>query len=64
MPPSLHTMTPAEQRLARLERWRQMGHDATARNCFWAKPEDVSDSECEACTKMRRRYPSLNRVMG
>ena len=66
MPPSVHKLTPFEKRLRRAHRLRAFGHEPTAPNCFWARPEDaISDkASCETCAEMRRKHPELNRIIG
>lgn len=66
MPPSIHKLTPFEKRLRRAARWRALGHEPTAPNCFWARPEDqiYGKKSCAPCAEMRRKYPALNRAIG
>ena len=66
MPPSVHKLTPFEKRLRRANRLRALGHEPTASNCFWSRPEDMTSGKasCETCAKLREKFPGLNRVMG
>lgn len=64
MPPSVHKLTPFEKRLRRIEFWARLGHDVTAPNCYWARPQDLLAYErrskagvCAPCVELREKMP-------
>ena len=61
MPPNVNRLTPFEKRLRRCFRLRQLGHEPTASNCFWAKPEDfiAGKKMCQPCAEIRKKFPGV-----